>query len=109
MTPRYQVIWTYAAERDLIEIIQYISMKDPLNAWRIFKKIKQKASKLCTLPERGRIVPELQEQGVSHYREIFIPPWRLICRIAERKVFVLSVIDARRNVEEVLFVRYMNR
>jgi len=108
VTPRYQVIWTYLAERDLIEIIEYISMKDPLNAWGIFKKIKQKASKLCTLPERGRIVPELQSQGVSHYRELSIPPWRVIYRVAEQRIYVLSVIDSRRNVEDILLERFLN-
>jgi hypothetical protein len=31
-------------------------------------------------PERGRIVPELQAQGISQYGELIIPPWRLVYR-----------------------------
>lgn len=110
MNPKYKIIWTSVAENDLKNIIEYISVDSPQvdspqNALKILKKIKQKATNLYTLPERGRIVPELQDQGVLQYRELVIPPWRLIYRIAERKVFVLSVIDSRQNVEDILLKR----
>ncbi|MBW2594034.1 MAG: type II toxin-antitoxin system RelE/ParE family toxin [Deltaproteobacteria bacterium] len=105
MKPKYKLIWTNVAENDLINIIEYISVDSPQNALKILKKIKQKASNLYTLPERGRVVPELQDQGLFHYREWIIPPWRLIYRIAEREIFVLSVIDSRQNVEDILLKR----
>ena len=105
MNPKYKIIWTHVAEEDIKNIIEYISMDSPQNALKVLKKIKKKASDLYTLPERGRIVPELQDQGILQYRELVIPPWRLIYRIAERKIFVLSVIDSRRNVEDILLNR----
>ena len=105
MNPKYKIIWTNVAENDLKNIIEYISVDSPQNALKILKKIKQKATNLYKLPERGRIVPELQDQGVLQYRELVIPPWRLIYRIAERKIFVLSVIDSRQNVEDILLKR----
>jgi len=105
MNPKHKIIWTHVAEKDLKNIIGYISTDSPQNALKILKKIKKKASDLYTLPERGRIVPELQDQGILQYRELVIPPWRLIYRIAERKKFVLSVIDSRRNVEDILLNR----
>ena len=107
MNPKYKVIWANVAEADIKDIIEYISIDNPQNALKILKKIKQRASELYALPERGRIVPELQDQGILQYREIVIPPWRLIYRIAERKVFVLSLIDSRRNVEDILFKRFV--
>ena len=107
MNPKYKVIWANTAEADLKDIIEYISIDNPQNALKILKKIKQRASELYALPERGRIVPELQDQGILQYREIVIPPWRLVYRIAERKVFVLSLIDSRRNVEDILFKRFV--
>ena len=107
MNPKYKVIWANVAEADIKDIIEYISIDNPQNALKILKKIKQRASELYALPERGRIVPELQDQGILQYREIVIPPWRLIYRIAERKVFVLSLIDSRRNVEDILFKRFI--
>jgi len=105
MKLNYKVIWTNVAESDLKDIIEYISIDSPQNALRILKNIKQKTSELYTLPERNRIVPELQDQGILQYREMIIPPWRFIYRIAERKVYVLSLIDSRRNVEDILLKR----
>ena len=108
MNPKHKVIWTNVAENDFKEIIDFISIDSPQNALKLLKSIKQKASNLYTLPERGRIVPELQSQGIFQYRELIIPPWRLMYRIDERKVYVLSVIDSRRNVEDILLARLMN-
>jgi toxin ParE1/3/4 len=109
MDPKYKIIWTNVAEKDLRDIIEYISVDNPHNALKILKKIQQKASSLYTLPERGRIVPELQDQGILQYRELVIHPWRLIYRIAEREIFVLSCIDSRQNVEDMLLKRLIYR
>lgn len=105
MNQTYEIIWAVVAENDLKEIIEYIATDSPANALKILKRIKQKASSLYTLPERGRIVPELQDQGILLYRELIIPPWRIIYRISEMKVYVLSVLDARQNVEDILLKR----
>ena len=56
---------------------------------------------------RGRIVPELQGQGILIYRELIAVPWRIIYRISDGTVFVLSVIDARQNIEDVLLSRLL--
>jgi len=44
-------------------------------------------------------------QGVGHYRELIIPPWRVIYRFSGDTVYVLSVLDSRRNLEDVLLER----
>jgi len=93
------------AENDLIEIIEYISIDSPADALKILQKIKKMASSLHSLPERGRVVPELQDQAILIYREIVIPPWRIIYRISDNDVYVLTVLDARRNVEDILLKR----
>ncbi len=109
MNPKHQVVWAKAAENDLKEIIGFISVESPGNALKILKNIKEKASSLYTLPEKGRVVPELQDQGISQYRELIIPPWRLIYRIAEHAIYVLSVIDSRRNVEDILLRKLIQK
>ena len=105
MIQRYDIIWANVAENDLKEIIEYIATGSPAHALKTLKKIKQKASNLYTLPERGRIVPELQDQGIPLYRELIVPPWRIIYRTSEMNVYVLSVFDARQNVEDILLKR----
>ena len=107
MNNKYLVQWAAVAQRDLKEIIEYIEIDSPGNALQILKKVKQKVSSLYTSPERGRIVPELQDQGIRIYRELVVAPWRIIYRISDTTVFVLSVIDARRNVEDILLDRRM--
>jgi hypothetical protein len=61
-----------------------------------------------SFPERGRIVPELREQGILQYRELVIPPGRILDRISEKSVLVLSVLDSRPNIEDVLLRRLTN-
>lgn len=106
MKKSYEVRWSETSENDLIAIVQYIADDNPHQAYEIFKNIKASASNLRGFPNRGRIVPELLEQGVTQYRELIIPPWRIIYRISENKIYVLSVLDSRQNVEDILLRRF---
>jgi toxin ParE1/3/4 len=105
MNKRYKILWSDVAEHDLADIIEYIENDSPANALQILQKIKKIASILHSLPERGRVVPELQDQGILIYRELVTTPWRIIYRISDKNVYVLSVLDARRNVEDILLKR----
>jgi len=106
MNKKYQVAWAAVAQHDLKQIIDYIAIDSPGNASRILQKIKQKVLDLYVMPDRDRIIPELKEQGIHTYRELIIAPWRIIYRISDTTVFVLSVIDSRRNVEDILLDRF---
>ena len=105
MNDAYEVIWSHVAENDLRNIIEFIAEDSPANASKVFKNIKRKAANLCVLPERGRIVQELRDQGILQYRELIISPWRVIYRIAKKNVYVLSIIDSRQNIEDILLKR----
>ena len=105
MSKECQVIWSNIAENDLKSIVEYIADENPSNALKIFNDIKERASTLYTMPDRGRIVPELRDQGIFEYRELIIPPWRILYRILEKRVYVLSVLDSRRNIEDILLTR----
>lgn len=105
MNQPYEVIWSNRASKDFEHIIKYMAIDNPSNALRIYKKIKEKASSLHYLPERGRIVPELQAQGIRQYRELIIKQWRLVYRISQKSVYVLTVLDSRQNIEDILLQR----
>ncbi len=107
MSQKYHIKWAAVAQSDLKQIIDHIADESPDNALQILKKLRQKAPSLYTLPDRGRIVPELKDQGIHIYRETIVPPWRIIYRISDATVFVLSVIDSRRNVEDILLDRFV--
>jgi plasmid stabilization system protein ParE len=107
MTKKFDIVWAHVAENDLKEIIEYIATDSPAHALKTLNKIKQQASGLYTLPERGRIVPELKDQGILLYRELIVPPWRIMYRISEMNVYILSVFDSRQNVEDILLHRFI--
>ncbi len=109
MTQRHSVKWSETAEKDLLAIVQYIADDSPSRAYEVFKEIKKKAASLRSFPERGRVVSELQEQGITQYHELIAGPWRIIYRVSNRDVYVLSVIDSRRSVEDVLLRRLINQ
>ena len=109
MATNYQVLWTKAAEEDLKSIIEYIYTDSPSAARNNLRKIKTKAANLCSFPQKGQIVPELKDHGILQYRELIIPPWRMIYRISEEQVYVLLVIDSRRNVEDILLERLVRK
>ena len=104
---KYTVYWTKIAQDDFIEIIEYILLDSRNIAEELFEKIKKQTMKLESFPERGRIVPELDFHNISNYRELIITPWRIIYRIEEQKVYILSVIDSRRNFENIILKRLL--
>ena len=103
----FEILWAAVAEKDLLGIIEFIAEDSPDTAMDILHGIQSRTAKLDHSPNRGRIVPELLRQGISGYREIIIKPWRVIYRIDGNRVYVVSVIDGRRNVEDVLLARLL--
>ena len=107
MKEAFEILWAAVAEKDLLGIVDFIAEDDPRTALEILNRIKAGTSKLDYSPKRGRIVPELLKHGIPRYREIVIKPWRVIYWIGEKKVYVVSVINGRRNVEDVLLARLL--
>ena len=104
----YRVQWTAAARKDLAEIIHYIATENTEQPLHQLEKIELKARSLNPYPQRGRTVPELKAIGVSNYRELVIRPWRLLYRIDGRYVYVIALLDSRRNLEDILLERLIN-
>ena len=104
---QYKVQWTKNAIYDLEDIIEYIKIDSIKMAKNIFYEIKDECQKLYFLPERKRIVPELQQLGITKYRELIYKRWIIIFKIQEDKVFILLVVDSSRNLEDILYRRLL--
>lgn len=103
-----EVKWTKTARDDLLQVVHHLKQQSPQAAASVYDHIKEKALELDQFTERGRIVPELQSQGVFHYRELIVANhWRVIYKIVGCTVFVLAVLDARRNLEDILLQRLL--
>lgn len=109
---KFEVLWTKSAEFDLESIIEYIKIDSIDMAKKIFFAIKNECDNLYYLPERKRIVPELQQIGILKYREIIYQRWRIIYKIENTKVYILLIADSSRNLEDILFqrlIKYNNK
>ncbi len=105
----YKVYWTKSAEIDFEDIIEYITGDNISSAKSIYDKIKSKCKQLKTYPERCRIVPELLGIDIRDYREIIHPPYRIIYKLAKNEVFVIAVVDSRRDFESFIFNRLLRK
>ena len=105
----FEVIWTKNAQFDLESIIEYIKIDSVNIAKKIFFEIKEECANLHYFPERKRVVPELQQIGILKYREIIHERYRIIFKIDNTKVYVLLVVDSRRNLEDILFQRLLDK
>lgn len=99
-----KVIITKNAKLDLIDIIDYIAHKTSKSiAGKNYKKIKDKINYLKDHPCSRRCIPELEKFSILKYREIIESPWRIFYEIKDGKVYVINIIDGRRNIEDILF------
>ena len=103
--PDHRVLWTDAARLDLEEIISFVAFGSPETAQDILERLEKRCSNLAQFPARGRLVPELKAVDVLTYRELVETPWRIIYRFEANRVYVMAVLDARRNLSGLLLER----
>jgi len=103
MTKKYRVIIDPLAKADLKDLYVYASVNDNINsANKLLDGLEEACYKLVKYPERGHIPPELRQTGIKNYLEIHYKPYRIIYEIEGKVVYIHSVIDGRRNIQEIL-------
>ncbi len=102
---KYKIIISCFAENDLKEIINYFIEVNPEYAIDLLLKIKSKIFALREFPERGKVVPELEQQGIIKYRQILEGNYRIIYSVKKLEVNVLVVVDSRRELEKILMTK----
>ncbi len=102
---KFEVYWSLNSKDDIKKIISYIAKNSPSDAKNIFKEIENQVNHLLEDPERGRIVPELENQGILKYREMIFNPWRIVYTLEKEMVKILIIADGRRDLEDILYKR----
>jgi toxin ParE1/3/4 len=92
------VKWTLPARDDLKAIYKYIALDSKFYAKKIIREIVAISSTIPEMPERGRIVPETDEQEI---RELFIYSYRLIYQLSPNLISILAVIHGSRNITAI--------
>jgi toxin ParE1/3/4 len=105
----FRVLLTNDAARDLEELYDYIALHDAhRKADYVLNQIEKAFSKLSEFPERGVYPRELLTLGIREYREIFFKPYRIIYRVMEKNVYVLLIVDGRRDMQSLLQRRLLD-
>jgi len=93
-----QVIWALTALDDLEKAAGYIEKDSPRYASILVEESFQAAKSLQQWFERGRIVPEIENQNI---RELFVMNYRLVYQITPDAVFILGFIHGSRDLETI--------
>lgn len=107
---RYEVMLTENAFYDLENIYDYIAKhNDPVNAEYVLNGMESVIESLSTLPERGSYAKELLELGIKEYRQIFFKPYRVIYKFIDPIVYIMLIVDGRRDMESLLTRRLLGQ
>ena len=99
----YQVFLTDYAAYDLEDLYDYIEYHDEREkADYVLDKIEQTFLSLADNPERGTYPNELLAIGLREYREIYFKPYRIIYRVIAENVYVMVIVDGRRDMQSLL-------
>ena len=105
----FAVLLTNDSARDLNELYDYIAVHDsPRKAGHVLEQIEKTFSMLSEFPERGVYPKELLHLGIREYREIFFNPYRIIYRVMDNNVYVLLIVDGRRDMQSLLQRRLLD-
>lgn len=97
-----EVIVSQFAEDDLNEIVEYYFLLSQNYVEKIISEFEENIMSLKKHPRSGRVVPELEKQGILHYRELIQGYYRIVYEISDDKVIVHTIIDGRRNFEDLI-------
>jgi len=90
-----KIIWSPLAQHKLNEIVDYIAQDKPEAALTWVETVLDKVENLSSLPNSGRVVPEL---GNEQYKELIIGNYRVIYKIARKQIQILTI----RNFKQLL-------
>lgn len=91
----FRVQFNPKSVEDIENIVEYYFSLSQSAAEEIYSSLICRAESLIEMAERGRIVPELLDEGIRKYRELIEGRYRIIYRIADKEVLIIRVIDSR--------------
>ena len=87
------VAWSALAERRALEAVDHIAQDRPQVAVAKLDELLARVARLDRFARRGRVVPEI---GRPAYREIWHAPYRVIYRVDNARIIILTLRHWRR-------------
>jgi toxin ParE1/3/4 len=105
----YKINWSKDAGEEFIEIISWYKNNAGKNAaQKIYAKIDSRIKELKDMPGIGKPVQILKDIGVNNYRQIVQDHWIIYYKVEGENINIISVIDGRRNLEEILYKKIID-
>ncbi len=95
MATRLPLFWTGPALRDLAGIREHVAQDAPAAARRLAGRLRKGVLRLREHPLSGRPLPELPG---TQLREVIVAPYRVVYTVVGRRVVILRVWHARREM-----------
>mgnify|MGYP001813658090 FL=1 len=95
-----RIFWTRQAREDLREVRAFIARDAPATASAFVRRLRQSVERLRAFPCSGQIVPELGREDI---RELLKGNYRIVYRVAEHRVEILTVYHSARLLDEADF------
>ena len=86
-----RVHWTNKALDHLLAIHAYVAQNSEIYADRLIDRLTRRSEQLGLFPQSGRMVPEYERVDI---REVIEQLYRIIYRVKEEQIDVLSVIHS---------------
>jgi len=103
------IIWSKDAGDESAEIISYIKYNTgKITAEKIYSKIIKEIKRISENPSAKRISPLLRDFGINYIHQFNINPWIIFYKIENNRMEIISIIDGRRNFEEILYTKMMD-
>ena len=93
-----RIVWSPQSLRDVEAIRAYIAEDSPHYADLMVRRIVAVIERLTDFPESGRIVPE---RPTSLVREVIVGRFRVVYRVQEERVEVVTVFRGTRRFPDV--------
>lgn len=93
-----KLVWTDPSIEDLRSIRDYIARDSESYAANLIEQFIMAAGRLAEFPRLGRVVPETRDENI---REVLCENYRIIYRIADERVEILTVVHGRRELNEM--------
>jgi len=106
---RHKIIWSKDAGDELVEIISYIKYNTgKITAHKIYSRIINEIKLVSNNAKGMMLSPLLKEWGINDIHQIIVNPWIIYYRADDNKMEIISIIDGRRNLEEILYKKMID-
>ena len=106
---KYEITWAQDAGDELAEIISYIKDNTgKMTAVKIYSKIIEEINRVSKNPKSRMICPLLREFGINYIHQLIIDPWIIYYKAEKNKMEIITIIDGRRNLEEILYKKMID-